>query len=195
MILATSRITHPYYLDYVVKIAKYSEVDTLLLCGDVNINESFIKEFSHINLLMVSGDEDDIHVIKLAKKYNILLDGKVVEVAGVRIGGVGTINTFLDYTALMSNAGKVDVLLTHFPPYGCLDKVPPLYIPSGLKSLRILIEAIKPSVVFVGHSSKPAVEYCRGIPVIGVTSFLALADSIKPHKIRFIPVSRSFSLG
>ncbi|MEM4550104.1 MAG: hypothetical protein QXG82_01550 [Sulfolobales archaeon] len=195
MILATSRITHPYHLDYIAKVAKYAEVDTLLLCGDVSVSESFMKEFSHTNLLMVSGDEDDIHVIKLAKKHNVLLDGKVVEVAGVKVGGVGTINTFLDYTALMSNVGRIDVLLTHFPPYGCLDRVPPLYIPSGLKSLRILIETIKPSIVFVGHSPKPTVEYCRGIPVIGVAGYLALADSIKPHNIRFIPVSQSFSLG
>ncbi|MEM1622626.1 MAG: hypothetical protein QW780_03800 [Sulfolobales archaeon] len=195
MILATSRVAHPYHLDYIIKIAKYTEVDALLLCGDVSINESFVREFSRVNFLMVSGDEDDIHVVKLAKKYNVLLDGKVVEVAGVRVGGVGTINTFLDYTTLMSNAGNVDVLLTHFPPYGCSDRVPPLYIPSGLKSIRILIETIKPSVVFVGHSPKPTITYCGGVPVIGVAGYLALADSMKPHKIRFIPLSQSFSLG
>lgn len=188
MILATSRISHPGQLDYLVKIAKYAEIDILLLCGDVSINEGFIKELSHTELFIVSGDEDDIHVIKLAKRHNILLDGKIVEVAGVKIGGVGAVNTSLDYSTLVSSIEKIDVLLTHFPPYGCLDRHPPLYIPSGLKSLRILLETIKPSIVFVGHSAKPTVEYCRGTPVVGVSNFLALADSLKPSSIRFIPV-------
>lgn len=195
MMLATSRITHPYHLSYIAKIVKYAEIDLLLLCGDVSINESFIKELSHINLVMISGDEDDIHVIRLARKYNVLVDGKTIEVANVRIGGVGAINTFLDYFTLMSSTKKVDILLTHFPPCGCLDKHPPLYIPSGLKSLRNLIETLKPSIAFVGHSTKPTAEYCGGTLVVGVTGFPVLIDSSKPSKVRFIPVSRSLSLG
>lgn len=195
MILATSRISRPDQLEYLIKVAKYAEIDVLVLCGDVSISESFVRELSHTGLLMISGDEDDIHVIRLAKRYNILLDGRVVEIGGVRIGGVGAVNTSLDYSTLMSSAERIDVLLTHFPPYGCLDRHPPLYIPSGLKSLRILLETIKPSAVFVGHSAKPTVEYCAGTPVIGVSNFLTLADSLKPGNIRFIPVSRSLSSG
>lgn len=195
MIIAAAKISHPNQLDYLAKITKYSEVEALLLCGDVSLNESFLKELSQFNVLMVSGDEDDIHIVKLAKKYNILVDGKVIDMSGIKIGGVGAINTSLDYSALISNREKINVLLTHFPPYGCLDKYPPLYIPSGLKSLRILLETIRPSIAFVGHAAKPAIEYCGSTPLIGIAGFIVFVDSLKPQKVRFIPLSRSSSLG
>lgn len=191
MILATSRVTHPYQLNYIAAVARQAEVNLLLLCGDVIINEDFIKELSNINILMISGDEDDIHITKLAKKYNILLDGKIVEVDSVKIGGIGAINTFLDYSTIISSSERIDVLLTHFPPYGCLDRRAPLYISSGLKSLHILLKTVKPYVTFIGHSSRSAVEYCEGTLAIGTPNLLVVADSLRPRRVRFMPIGRT----
>ncbi len=195
MMLATSRISNPYHLDYVTKVVKHSEVGAVLLCGDVSINEKFVRELSGLNLLAVSGDDDDIYVLKLAKKYNVLIDGKIVEVAGVKVGGVGAVNTSLDLSSLMSRSERVDVLLTHFPPYGCLDRQPPFYIPTGLRSIRMLLEVVKPSLVFVGHNTRPGVEYCGGVPAIGAAGLLVLVDSPKPRWVRFIPLDRASSAG
>ncbi len=197
MMLAASRIANPYHLDYVVKVVKHSEADVVLLCGDVGINEKFMRELSSLSLsiLMVSGDDDDIYVIKLARKYNVLIDGGTTEVAGVRVGGVGAINTSLDISSLTSRVERIDVLLTHLPPHGCLDRQPPLYIPTGLRSLRMLLEVVKPSLVFVGHSARPGLDYCGGALVIGVAGFLVLVDSPKPRWVRFIPLDRAPSSG
>lgn len=190
MILATSRVVHPYQLNYIATVARQAEVDLLLLGGDVAISEDFIKELSSIDILMVSGDEDDIHTIRLAKKYNVLLDGKITEVGGVKIGGIGAINTPLDYSTIMSSSEKIDVLLTHFPPYRCLDGRPPLYVPSGLRSLRILLKTARPHTIFIGHSSRPSAEYCEGALAVGTQNLLVLADSVKPGRVKFIPLGR-----
>ncbi|MCS7099621.1 MAG: hypothetical protein NZ925_04695, partial [Sulfolobales archaeon] len=177
-------------MNYVATVAKQAEVDLLLLGGDVVISENFIKELSNIDILMVSGDEDDVHTIRLAKKYNVLLDGKVTEVGSVKIGGIGAISTSLNYSTIMSSSEKIDVLLTHYPPYGCLDRQPPLYVHSGLKSLRILLKTVRPHTIFVGHSSRPSAEYCEGALAVGTQNLLVLADSVKPGRIRFVPLGR-----
>ena len=190
MILATSRISHPGHLSYVARLSRYAEAELVLLCGDVGINEEFLTGVSQHTVLAVSGDEDDIHVIKLAKRYGILIDGRVVEVSGVKVGGVGAINTALDYSTLVSGVERIDILVTHFPPHGCLDAQPPFYIHSGLRSIRQLLEAVKPSVVLVGHSTKPTVNYCGGIPVVGASSYIVLLDSARPRRVRFIPLDR-----
>lgn len=190
MILATSRVVHPYQLNYITAVARQAEVDILLLGGDIAISEDFIRELSNINILMVSGDEDDIHTIRLAKKYNILLDGKIAEVGSVKIGGVGAISTSLDYSTIMSSSEKIDVLLTHYPPYGCLDRRPPLYVPSGLKSLYILLKTMRPNAVFIGHPSRSAAEYCEGVLAVGMQSLVVFADSARPRRIRFVPLGK-----
>lgn len=189
MLLITSRVSHPRRLDWLVKAARYLEVDAVLLCGDVSVGESVISELSRYNVLAISGDEDDIYVAKLIRKYGILIDGRVVEISGLRVAGIGAMNTSLDCMTLSSASGKVDILLTHYPPYGCLDSVAPLYVASGLKSVRTLIETLKPSVVFVGHPAKQAVSYCGSSVIVGVAGYMVLMDPFKSWRVRFIPLT------
>jgi Icc-related predicted phosphoesterase len=193
LIVAVSRVSHPHNLKDVVEVAESVEAEVVLLCGDVSINEGFLNELSHGKVLMISGDDDDVHVIKVARKHNVLIDGKIVEVSGVRIGGVGAISTSLDSTSLTLAGEYVDILLTHYPPYGCLDRVLPLFIASGLKAVRSVVDSLKPRLIIIGHATKPTISTCGTAIAIGTSSTVVVIDSLRPSKVRFIPLAREHS--
>lgn len=191
MMIAASRVSHPHSLEILVKAARINEAEVVMLCGDVNISESFLNALSNSRVVMISGDDDDVHIIKVARKYNALIDGKIVEISGMKIGGVGAVSTSLNSTSLILAGGNVDILMTHYPPYGCLDRIPPLFIPSGLKTIRNVVDTLKPSLVLIGHAAKPAVSFCGNAIAINISRTITIIDSLKPRRVRFIPLAES----
>lgn len=191
--IAVSRVSHPKDIGTLIEVVKISEAEITLLCGDVNINESFFSDLPNIKVVMISGDDDDVHVIKVARRHNVLIDGKIVEVSGVKIGGIGAVSTSLDSTSLTLAGGNVDILMTHYPPYGCLDRMPPLLIPSGLKTVRSVVDSLKPSLVLIGHGAKPTISFCGNAVAVSISHTIAIIDSFKPRRIRFIPLTGEHS--
>jgi len=190
LIAALSGVKSPSLGTAVVNLVSKLEPDLLALCGDVNVSRSALKRLSRFKLVLVTGESDDIYYVKLAKELKALVDGKVVEVSSIRVGGVGAVNPAYDVQTLVSRSGggNLDILISYFPPIRCLDISTSLYIRTGLGHLNTAIKILKPRVLLVGRSWKPTVSYCEGVLSIGLRECIALVK-LPEVKLRFIPIS------
>lgn len=99
-----------------------------------------------------------------APRGMVSVDGRITDVAGLRIAGLGGCVRYNDghhqYTQqeydrrarrLIENVGgaPVDVLLTHAPPLGLGDEPDPSHV--GISALHDVIEALRPSWHLHGH--------------------------------------------
>jgi len=189
LIAAVSGVRNPSLGTVVVNLVSRLEPDLLALCGDVNVGRSSLKRLSRFKLVLVTGESDDIYYVKLAKELNALVDGRVVEVSGIRVGGVGAVNPAYDAHTLVSRSGggNLDIVISYFPPSRCLDISTPLYVRTGLKHLNTAIKTLKPRILLVGRSWKPTVSYCEGVLSIGLRECVALVK-LPDVELRFIPI-------
>jgi len=188
-LLAVSGIRSPALGPLLVRLVSRLKPDLLALCGDVNLGRQVLRELSRFRLVLVTGERDDTYYVKQAKELNILLDGWVVELNGTRVGGVGAVNPTHDVRALVLRSGEtgLDVLISYFPPSRCLDVAPPLYIRAGLRHINVAIRTLRPRVLLVSRSWKPATSYCEGVPAVGLGGHVALVK-LPNLGLRFIPV-------
>lgn len=188
ILLAVSGVRSPKLGPLLTRLASRLNPDLLALCGDVNVGRHVLRELSRFRLVMVSGESDDVYYIKLAKELNALLDGRVVELDGIRVGGMGAANPSQDaQTLTLRGGGGLDILVSYFPPSGCLDASAPLYIRTGLRYVSNTMRVLRPRVLLIGRSWKPAVTYCAGIPVVGLGGHAAVVK-LPNLELRFISV-------
>lgn len=131
-------------------------------------------------IVFVPGNCDDSDILNWVGKDQIYpVHGKVLEIGGVKIGGIGgstitPFNTYIEFTeseikSILDNLKDQDitVLVTHSPPYNTkLDKV---YSGNHVGSLEIrkFLELQKPSVVLTGHIHEaPGVDYIGDTPIV-----------------------------
>ncbi len=140
------------------------EGDVLVHCGDFSIdprNEAetirFLKWFgaqAHSYKVLVRGNHDtrDRKLIAQARQYGVtLLDFEIVSILGLKVLGLMNTDTDLDVKE------SVDVLVSHFPPFGILDEVPVTTafgeadLSTGSKGMYSLVKRLKPRVHAFGH--------------------------------------------
>lgn len=189
IILAVSGVRNPNLGPLLARLVSRLNPDLLALCGDVNVGKHVLRELSLFRLVMISGESDDIYYVKLAKELNALLDGRVVELGDIRVGGMGAVNPLQDVQTLTLRRGSgLDILVSYFPPSGCLDIAAPLYIRTGLKYVNTAVRVLRPRILLVSRSWKSTTSYCEGVPVVGLGRCVAIVK-LPDLELRFIPIS------
>ena len=139
--------------------------EVVVSCGDLNrAYLDYIATFAQTPLLYVPGNHD-VGFDTVPVAGGDPLDGRVVEVNGVRFAGLGGSLLYCEgivgYTEAQMRlrcaklsararlAGGVDVLVTHAPPrgHGDLDDVPH----RGFEAFNWLLGRLKPQVMIHGH--------------------------------------------
>lgn len=132
-----------------ISILSKGGVDALILggdyCADLNLITSLGKTF------IISGECDDTYLTKHTRKLGIIIDGNVITLGGVKIGGVGGLSPHQSLRSLISRGiTSLDILVTHLPPKGCLDIVLGRYH-SGLSEVRDYVVRCGVKYVLTGH--------------------------------------------
>ncbi len=144
------------------------DVDVVVVAGDFTNADGvdFAKEtvekleemFPDARLLAVPGNMDVDGVLKFLEEKGISIHGKVVEVNGVRIGGLGGSNPTpfntpfeLSEEEIKSALDRIecDVAVIHTPPYGYYDWIAGNSV--GSRAVREWMEAKKPKVLICAH--------------------------------------------
>jgi len=126
--------------------------DILVSSGDfecVDAAEAFLGFGG--KLIAVTGNLDNPSIYRLLSEAGVILDGRVSVVSGLRFMGVGG----LDVASSLSNvkrvaSGPVDVLVSHHPPRGVLDRTL-LGFHAGLSEIRDLSGQVSPRMHLFGH--------------------------------------------
>ncbi|WP_292319387.1 metallophosphoesterase family protein [Caldisphaera sp.] len=144
--------------------------DILISSGDFECLESAELFSNANNTFAVSGNMDDVSIMKLLSKNGILLDGKIKRINNITIAGIGGIDPRTNITSLRNELTKsnykIDILISHNPPYGILDMTY-FKIRAGLKELKELSEFIKPKLHLFGH-----IHESQGIKEINKTTYI-----------------------
>ncbi len=142
------------------------DYDLVIATGDFECLEPLeILEQTGAKILAVPGNMDPPHVIRRLKDLEWSIDGVTRRANGMVFAGVGGVDPGHSAEKLVKSAGEesIDVLLTHYPPKGILDKTI-FGINIGLAKIRKLIETMSPRLVLAGH-----VHEARGVAQLGNT--------------------------
>lgn len=139
-------------------------VDLILVCGDITHYNSphittMLEPFDLEKTLFVPGNCDTIEVMDILNEHGVNIHGRTVETNGIKIRGIGGSNptpfdTPLEYTEnelkeILFKDKDVDILVSHAPPKGILDRVGVSHV--GSVAVREYIEETQPRYVFCGH--------------------------------------------
>jgi len=124
--------------------------DLLLIGGDYCSDPETLMRLG-MNVLLISGEQDDIYLTKKAKSLNIFLDGRVTQYKSTILAGIGGIEPHQNIRRIISKyMGSIDILITHYPPKNCLDTVMNT-LKGGLIEINALISSMKPKIILTGH--------------------------------------------
>lgn len=183
--------------------------DILIHAGDMTwsgtISElskalQWIKSFSHPHKIIIAGNHDrafecsPVVARNMAKDGVIYLQNSGVTVMGYLFWGSPYTPRFLDWSFNLSRGDQLrenwehipngtDVLITHGPPYGVLDKVPiigdsPVILDKYVKTEHVgcgelrkaVLDRVKPKLHVFGH-----IHYSRGVYSTKDTKFVNAA--------------------
>lgn len=156
--------------DAITRVLSAESYDLLVLSGDFECLESLepLRGLSE-RAVAVTGNMDDASVRRRLLSMGLLVDGRVYEVKGLRVGGVGGIDPRADIVSLRSDlkgSGGLDVLITHHPPKGVLDRTF-MGLRIGLPAIRDLATSIRPRLHLFGHvHESPGHEAYEGIVAV-----------------------------
>jgi len=146
--------------------------ETAILIGWCGFSTSLIKELKERRYFLVTSPYDDIAITKEARKYDVLLDGRIVKVKNIIIGGVGGLNPIQDMSRLsriLKPGIILHILVSYHPPYKCGDLVSSLGIRRGLHELTEVLREVKPRLLVASGST---FEICK----FGRTKALTLGE-------------------
>ena len=135
--------------------------DVAILAGDMDSNPSFFEflEEVEIPVLIVHGNMDDTNMEREIEGFDnaIFLHGRMHSLGGINFVGAGGGNPSLE-SIYSENEGrkipiadaKADVLVTHVPPKGIMDRMA-LGFHIGSKWVKDIMEDMKPRLVLCGH--------------------------------------------
>ena len=152
------------------------EGDLLLHAGDITscgiLEEAldflaWFTEQPHPNKILIAGNHDFVfernrpEILKLIPNNITYLENEGVEIDGIKIWGSPVQPTFYDWAFNVNRGAAIkkywdlipndtDVLITHGPPYGILDRTVS-YKSVGCEELLIAVERVKPKVHLFGH--------------------------------------------
>ncbi|RLG81092.1 MAG: hypothetical protein DRO09_02325 [Thermoprotei archaeon] len=165
----------------------------LITGGDLLIDPA--KAVKDVHLLVVSGDMDDVYLTKSARSVNVLLDGRVVNINGFNVAGIGGLEPSQNIRRVVNLVERlkahVDILVTHFPPRGCLDSVNELGVRRGLLEVSDVCRLLNPSLVLTAHSRRAGVcVLSQGVRVISA----GFADELRYVLVKVIRLGKAVSI-
>jgi len=126
--------------------------DVVAVTGDLECVEAArLLRRTRGPVVAVTGNVDSLLVAEELGSAGLLLDGETRRAAGLLFAGVGGRDPLGDAERLLAGSpGGVDVVLTHYPPRGVLDRT---YsgCSGGLEAVRRLVERLRPLAVLCGH--------------------------------------------
>ncbi|MCX6079739.1 MAG: metallophosphoesterase [Chloroflexi bacterium] len=154
----------------------YPDVQMLFGCGDLEYAYlEFLVTVFNVPLFYVPGNHDpqyDNHRARTRAEGGTNLDGQVTMANGLSIAGLGGSIRYRpsgpnQYTQLemylrvyrllpkillhtLMNRRRLDVLITHSPPFGIHDDTDPAH--QGLRALNIILQVVKPRFMLHGHT-------------------------------------------
>ena len=147
------------------RLVRELEVDAVVLTGDITHfgppeYASELASSCDVPMLAVLGNCDPPEVADaLAEAGARVLHGRGDVLGGLKFFGLGGlvgggVHAGLKLSEeearrILMGSGKVDVLLTHVPPYGILDEVASLHI--GSRGIREAVRALRPRFHLFGH--------------------------------------------
>ncbi len=137
-------------------------VDLVFYTGDaecVDAIEWLLSSYPRI--AYVTGEREVPAARRRLQEAGVLADGRIIEVSGLRIAGVGGLGMKEDMEHLEGVTG-VSVLLSHFPPYMGLD-VDKLGIHRGIEAIAGLASQLGARAVFYGHAGTPGCTMVDGV--------------------------------
>ncbi len=145
-------------------------------------------------LVAVTGNLDNPSIYRLLNDAGVALDGRVDTVMGLRFMGVGGLDVASNVSSIERSAlGPIDVLVTHHPPRGILDRTL-LGLHAGLGELKDLSNRVRPRMHLFGHihespgyTSLSGTLYVNPGPVLqGRYAVIILngQDRVELHRIR-----------
>ena len=151
------------------------KADVLIIAGDAGISGFFdgyrfvcwLEKQPFTHKIIIAGNHDgalvgDLVVNDIVDSGCAYLEDSGLEIEGIKIWGSPYTPTFRDWY-FMADRGKeikkhwdmipedTDVLITHGPPKGYLDRVTDQSEELGCEELRIAIDRIKPKYHIFGH--------------------------------------------
>ena len=173
-ILAVSDEESGYYYDYYVR-GRLDEFDLILACGDLKKTYlEFLVTMAHCPLVYVRGNHDEGYEDAPPEGCECA-DGKLLEIGGVRILGLGGAYEYRKGENMYSErkmsrrirklrrkirkSGGFDILLTHAPARGLGDLEDPAHL--GFECFRDLLEEYQPRYHVHGHVH---LRYSHGVP-------------------------------
>ncbi|MEB3787699.1 MAG: hypothetical protein GSR78_02960 [Desulfurococcales archaeon] len=137
-------------------------VDLLAYTGDaecVDVIEWLLDSYSRI--VYVTGEREVPAARRRLEEAGVLADGRILEVAGLGIAGVGGLGMKEDIEHL-DGVTRVSILLSHFPPYMMLDR-DRLGVHRGITKVSSLSARLGASAVLYGHSGMPGCIKANGV--------------------------------
>ena len=105
------------------------------------------------DVVAVTGNLDNASIYRLLRDAGALADGRVLEVLGFKIAGVGGLDPATNIERLetsLSEGLRPDIMISHHPPRGILDRTL-IGVSGGLESIARLTRQLKPGLHAFGH--------------------------------------------
>ncbi len=137
----------------IVEAAKRIGAELIVMSGDVESTSVLRELTSSFNTLYSSGNMDPYSVVDVAEELGILLDGKTIELHGVKFAGMGPYTEKKDEERLFSLVSPDDewVLVSHIPPLNTEADLAFIGRHVGSKRVRRVIRELKPRLCLCGH--------------------------------------------
>ena len=99
----------------------------------------------------VTGNVDHAAIYRRLREAGVAVDGSYSSLAGLSVAGVGGLDPGTSMRRLLAGPPRgVDLLLSHHPPLGVLDRSL-LGVNAGLEALWRVLEALEPRAHLFGH--------------------------------------------
>ncbi len=148
-----------------LRVLESEDFDIVVATGDFECEDTaHALVEAGVKAVAVTGNMDHAGVASILRQSGILIDGEVVEVEGLTFAGVGGMDVSSSLGKLASRiTNKLDVLVSHHPPKGAVDKTF-IGIRGGLTEIRRLLENYQPKLHLCGH-----IHESRGTARVGET--------------------------
>ncbi len=102
-------------------------------------------------VVAVTGNMDHAGIARLLREAGVLIDGEVASRAGLTFAGIGGMDVRTSLEKLLGKRPeRVDVLLSHHPPKGVVDRVF-MGLHAGLREVLEAARTLRPRVHLCGH--------------------------------------------
>lgn len=142
----------------------------ILISGDIECPDLVLEPLirSGTRIYAVPGNMDDVYVKDYLSSRGINVDGRLIDLDGFVLAGIGGIDPYGSLRKVVSELGGRPrsklIVLSHHPPFGT--KVDRAFrsVHAGLRELRRFVEEYEPVLVLCGH-----IHESRGSDVVGRT--------------------------